>query len=181
MRAQEGTARRYAKALHLAATEAKVGEATGRELAALLEALQANRGALEILERPWIKPADRRAAALALAEKSGASKIVRDFVALVAERGRLDHLAAIVEAYRDLIDADLSRVRAQVRSRVALTDAEKTQLTQRLQAALGKQIILEDSVDEKLLGGFVAQVGSLILDGSLDGQLARMHERLVRG
>jgi F-type H+-transporting ATPase subunit delta len=181
MRAQEGTARRYAKALHMAATEAGAGEAAGRELAALIDGLLADRGALEILERPWVKPADRRAAALALAEKSGSGKLVRDFVGLVAERGRLDHLAAILAAYRDLIDADLSQARAQVRSAVAMTDAEKTQLTQHLQAALGKHIILEDSVDANLLGGFVAQVGSLILDGSLDGQLARMREQLARG
>ena len=181
MRAQEGTARRYAKALHLAAKEAGVGEATGRELTALLEALQADTGALEILERPWIKPADRRAAARALAEKAGSGKLVRDFVALVAKRGRLDHLAVIVSEYRDLIDADLGRVRAQVSSPVALTDAEKAELSRRLQAALGKQIILEEQVDQKLLGGFVARVGSLILDGSLDGQLARIRERLVRG
>ena len=181
MRAQEGTARRYAKALHLAAKEAGVGEATGRELMALLEALQGDRGALEILERPWIKPADRRAAALALAEQAGSGKLVGDFVALVAERGRLDHLAVIVSEYRDLIDADLGRARAQVSSRVALTDAEKAELSRRLQAALGKQIILEEQVDQNLLGGFVARVGSLILDGSLDGQLARIRERLVRG
>jgi len=181
MRAQEGTARRYAKALHSAAKEAGVGEATGRELTALLEAIQADRGALEILERPWIKPADRRGAALALAEKAGSSKLVRDFVALVAKRGRLDHLAVIVSEYRDLIDADLGRVRAQVSSPVALTDAEKAELSRRLQAALGKQIILEEQVDQNLLGGFVARVGSLILDGSLDGQLARIRERLVRG
>jgi len=181
MRAQEGTARRYAKALHLAAKEAGVGEATGRELTALLEALQANRGALEILERPWIKPADRRAAALALAEKAGSGKLVRNFVALVAERGRLDHLAVIASEYRDLIDADLGRVRAQVGSPVPLTDGEKTELSRHLQAALGKQVILEEEVDQNLLGGFVARVGSLILDGSLDGQLARIRERLVRG
>jgi F0F1-type ATP synthase delta subunit len=36
-------------------------------------------------------------------------------------------------------------------------------------------------VDATLLGGFIAQVGSLILDGSLDGQLARLRERLARG
>jgi hypothetical protein len=99
-------------------------------LAALIDGLLADRGALAILERPWIKPADRRAAALALAEKSGSGTLVRDFVGLVAERGRLDHLAAILAAYRDLIDADLSQARAQVRSAVAMTDAEKAQLTQ---------------------------------------------------
>lgn len=181
MRAQEGTARRYAKALHAAAAEAGAEEVAGRELAALLDLLQANRQAVDVLARPWIKPADRRAAALTLARQAGCGKLVQDFVALVAERGRLDHLAAIVAGYQELADAALGRVRAQVRTAVALTDAEKDQLARRLQTELGKQIILEETVDTNILGGFVARVGSLILDGSLDGQLARMRERLVRG
>ena len=181
MRAQEGTARRYAKALHAAATEAGAGEAAGRELAALLDVLNENHQAVDVLARPWIKPADRRAAALTLAKQAGCGTLVQSFVALVAERGRLDHLAAIVAAYRDMEDAALGRVRAQITTAVALTDAEKDQLARHLQAELGKQIILEESVDTNLLGGFVARVGSLILDGSLDGQLARMRERLVRG
>ena len=67
------------------------------------------------------------------------------------------------------------------RTAVAFTDAEKQQLAGRLERALGKRIIVEEQVDATLLGGFVAQVGSLILDGSLDGQLARMRQRLARG
>ena len=181
MRAQEGTARRYAKALHAAAAEAGAGEAAGHELATLLDVLQSNREAVDVLARPWIKPGDRRGTALALAQQAGCGTLVQDFVALVAERGRLDHLVAIAAAYRDLVDAALGRARAQIRTAVALTDGEKEQIARHLQAALGKQIILEERVDTNLLGGFVAQVGSLILDGSLDGQLARMRERLVRG
>jgi F-type H+-transporting ATPase subunit delta len=181
MRAQEGTARRYAKALHAAAAEAGAGEAAGRELAALLDVFQTSQQAVDVLARPWIKPADRRAAALTLAQQAGCGKLVQDFVALVAERGRLDHLAAIDAAYQELVDAALGRARAQVRTAVALTDAEREQIARHLQVELGRQIILEERVDTNLLGGFVAQVGSFILDGSLDGQLARMRERLVRG
>ena len=99
MRAQEGTARRYAKALHAAAAEAGAGEVAGRELTAFLDVLQSNREAIDVLARPWIKPADRRAAALTLAQQAGCGKLVQDFVALVADRGRLDHLGAIVAAY----------------------------------------------------------------------------------
>jgi len=68
-----------------------------------------------------------------------------------------------------------------VRTSISLTDGAKSQLANRLQAAVGKQVILEETMDPNLLGGFVAHVGSLILDGSLDGQLARLRERLVRG
>jgi len=181
MRAQEGTARRYAKALHAAAAEAGAGEAVGGEITVLIDLFQANQHTVGLLARPWIKPGDRRAAALTLARQAGCGKLVQDFVALVAERGRLDHLAAIAASYQDLVDAALGRARAQIRTAVTLTDTEKTQIARQLQVALGRQIILEERVDPNLLGGFVAQVGSLILDGSLDGQLARMRERLVRG
>ena len=40
--------------------------------------------------------------------------------------------------------------------------------------------VREERVDAQLLGGFVAEVGSMILDGSLDTQLERMRERLAR-
>jgi F0F1-type ATP synthase delta subunit len=41
--------------------------------------------------------------------------------------------------------------------------------------------VIDETVDKNLLGGFVAEIGSLIVDGSLDGQLARMRQRLARG
>jgi F-type H+-transporting ATPase subunit delta len=181
MRAHEGTARRYAKALHLLARESASTAAVGEDLERFYEAFEQHAEAHDVLTRPWIKGADRRAIAVALAEKSGCGKAVRDFAGLVAERGRMDHLTEIVHAYRQLVDEERGQARASVKSAAPLTDAEKAALARRLEAALGKRIILEERVDPALLGGFVAQVGSYILDGSLDGQLARMRERLARG
>jgi F-type H+-transporting ATPase subunit delta len=93
----------------------------------------------------------------------------------------LDHLPEIVSAYRDLLDEDLGQARAAVRTAVPLTDGERKALSDRIERTLGKRVLIEERVDPGLLGGFVAQVGSFILDGSLDGQLARMRERLARG
>ena len=113
--------------------------------------------------------------------EAGCGTSVQKAVGLVAARGRMDHLPELVAAYRALVDDDLGRVRAEVRTSVAFTADEKKQLVTRLGRALGKQVLVEETVDTSLLGGFVAQVGRLILDGSLDGQLARMRERLARG
>jgi F-type H+-transporting ATPase subunit delta len=181
MRAREGTAKRYAKALHMIARESGSTAAVGSDLERLLEAVDDQPQAHDVLTRPWIKGSDRRAIALAVAEKIGCGKTVRDFAGLVAERGRMDHLGEIAAAYRQLVDEDQGQARATVRTAAPLTDAEKQELSRRLGGALGKRIILEERVDPALLGGFVAQVGSYILDGSLDGQLARMRERLARG
>ena len=181
MRAREGTARRYAKALHDLAREGGETEAVGGELEQVAAVEVGDARTHDVLTRPWIKPEDRRGVATAIARKLGVRKLVQDFVGLVAERGRADHLPEIVAAYRALVDAEHGRARAQVRTAVALTDRERQQLSTRLERVLGKRIILEEQVDATLLGGFVAQVGSLILDGSLDGQLARMRQRLARG
>lgn len=181
MRAHEGTARRYAKALFELAHASGDAEAVGRELEQVAAVYAGDAGVHDVLTRPWIKPVDRRGVATAIAQKAGARKLVQDFLGLVAERGRADHLPEIIATYRLLVDAELGRARAQVRTAVAFTDAEKRQLATRLERVLGKRIIVEEQVDATLLGGFIAQVGSLILDGSLDGQLARMRQRLARG
>jgi F0F1-type ATP synthase delta subunit len=69
-----------------------------------------------------------------------------------------------------------------VRTALPFTPDERQALQQRLGGKLGgKQVSLDEVVDERLLGGFVAEVGSYIVDGSLDGQLARLKERLARG
>jgi F-type H+-transporting ATPase subunit delta len=117
-----------------------------------------------------------------VATRLGLSPLVRDFLGLVARQGRADHLEAIAAAYRALMDEQLGRVRACVRTVVALTDVERSTLTERLGRMLGgKQVLLEERVDRELLGGFVAEIGTYIVDGSLDGQLARVRERLARG
>lgn len=172
----------YARALYSLAKERGQTDAVGRELAGVVEVLAREPAIGAFLARPWIPAPAKRTAALELAAHLGLSDLTRDFLGLVARQGRANHLAAMHEEFRALVDQDLARVRAKVRTVVALTDAERQTLQQRLGRALGgKQVVLEETVDERLLGGFIAEVGSYIVDGSLDGQLARLRERLERG
>ena len=181
MKSRHATAARYAKALFSIARAAGTAEAIVRELEQFAAELRGNRELEVVLLRPWIKPAERQAVAVEVAKRAGCSPLVQKTIGLVAARGRMDHLPELVEAYRALVDADAGRVRAGVRAAVAFTEDEKKLLAARLGHALGKQVIIKESVDPSLLGGFIAQVGSLVLDGSLDGQLARVRERLARG
>ena len=182
MKRQEGVAKSYAKALFALAKERAQTEQIGTELQRMADVVTAAGELGAFLGRPWVTSAAKRAAATEVASRLEVSALARDFLALVAAKGRADHLEAIAVAYRDLVDADQGRVRARVRTSVALTDVERASLSARLSRALaGKRVLLEEEVDTALLGGFVAEVGSLVLDGSLDGQLARIHQRLAAG
>jgi F-type H+-transporting ATPase subunit delta len=181
MKSREATAKRYAKALLDVAREGNAIEAVGRDLEAFVGVFGAEASLQGVLLRPWIKPAERQAVAREVAQRAGLGKLVQDFVALVAARGRADHLPEMATAYRALVDEALGRATGEVRTAVPMTEDEKRRLSARLGRALGKDVVLEEVVDRSLLGGFVARVGSFVLDGSLDGQLRRLHERLARG
>jgi F-type H+-transporting ATPase subunit delta len=171
----------YARALHDLARERGQTEPVARDLARMVEVVAGDRALREFFERPWVSRAAKRAAATDVAARLELSPLVRDFVGLVARQGRAAHLDAIAEAYRALVDHDLGRIRARVRTAVPLTDAERDALRTRLGQRMGaREVILEEQVDREMLGGFVAEIGSYIVDGSLDGQLARMEERLAK-
>jgi F-type H+-transporting ATPase subunit delta len=69
-----------------------------------------------------------------------------------------------------------------VRTAVPLTDDERRTLSVELAQALGdRQVVLEEVVDRVMLGGFIVESGSVVLDGSLAGQLDRMRHRLASG
>jgi F-type H+-transporting ATPase subunit delta len=176
-----GAARSYAKALHALARERSQAERIGAELAEVEQLVREDAELAHFFARPGVSAAAKRSAADEIAQRLGVGKLMRDFVGLVAAHGRGNLLPEIGDAYRALVDADLNRVRARVRTAVPLTEAEKTSLAARLGTALGKHVTVNEVVDQNLLGGFVAEIGSLIVDGSLDGQLARLRERLARG
>ena len=181
MRASPAVAKSYAKALFELAGERREADAVGAELERVAAALAADASAMAVLARPWIPGPTKRRVAEQIAERMTLSRLGRDFLALVAAQGRVDHLEAIAAAYREFLDAAAGRVRAQVRSAVPLTDADRAAIADRLGRALGgKTVVVEPVVDPTLLGGFVAEIGSLVMDASLDGQLARLRDRLAR-
>jgi F-type H+-transporting ATPase subunit delta len=181
MPAGSAAAKSYARALHELAQERGQADAVSRELQTVTDLIAEQAELRAFFARPWVAASVKRAAALEIATRLGLSPLVRDFVGLVARQGRADQLEAIAAAYRELVDQSLGRVHARVRTAVALSDAERRALAERLGRVLGgKQVLLEEKVDPTLLGGFVAESGTYIVDGSLDGQLAKVHERLAR-
>jgi len=171
----------YARALHDLAKDRGQTEAVARDLGTMVDVIARDAQLRHFFERPWVSRAAKRAAAVEVATRLGVSPLVRDFAGLVARQGRAAHLDAIAEAYRDLVDHDLGRVRARVRTAVTLTDAERDALRTRLGQRMGaREVLVEEQLDRNLLGGFIAEIGSYIIDGSLDGQLARIEERLAK-
>ena len=68
---------------------------------------------------------------------------------------------------------------AKISTAVALTDAEKKSLQKILKDKVGKDFSLHEIVDKNLIAGFMVQIGSLILDGSLRHKIHQKAQGLV--
>jgi F-type H+-transporting ATPase subunit delta len=178
--ATSAAARSYAKALFALAKERGVADTVARELDTVVSEVTGDAELQRFFARPWYSADAKRKVAADVATRLGVSSLVRDFLALVAARGRASQLRDIVAAFSANVDRDLGRVRARVRTAIGLTADEKSALQTKIGRAVGAaNVVIEEVVDPNLMGGFIAEVGSQIIDASLDGQLARIHHRLA--
>jgi F-type H+-transporting ATPase subunit delta len=61
-----------------------------------------------------------------------------------------------------------------------LSEAVKSALAEKIQAALGAQeVILREAVQPSLIGGFVVEVGTRVADLSVRGQLQEIQKNLL--
>jgi len=70
-------------------------------------------------------------------------------------------------------------VRAEVVTAAPLADDRADALRANLARATGRQVQLDTRVDEAIVGGAIARLGSTVYDGSITRQLERMRESLT--
>jgi F-type H+-transporting ATPase subunit delta len=134
-----------------------------------------------VLENPSIPGEQKRAVIDAVVQKLGASRHVRNFVAVITDHRRLPLFAEIVKRVEIELNDRLGFAEAQVSSARPLSDSEKQLLEAEIAKLSGKRVQARYRQDPALLGGAVVQIGSTIYDGSVNGQLDRIREQLVEG
>lgn len=174
-------ARRYARALLEVAQESKKEADYGRELDNVVACIAQVPDLKQALFNPAISFNERKELWREILQYLNIDKMVCNFLLLLADRNRLTIIDDIKLAYAEFLDELQGVKRAVVRSVKTLDQATIAALTGRLEARTGKKIVLEVKEDPSLIGGLIAQVGDLVLDGSIKGELARLKDSLTRG
>ena len=172
---------RYARALMNLTEREKQSDKAAEVLDALADAVLETPQLANALEDPKVPQSAKKAVVSELAAKAGATPLVNNFVKLLAEKRRLSLLVEIRTAFHELADARAGRAVAQVRSAVALTQAQQDELRERLETLSGKKLTMQVQDDPALLGGLVARIGSTVWDGSLRNQLDQIRQSFIEG
>jgi F-type H+-transporting ATPase subunit delta len=130
------------------------------------------------LATPAVPASRKRAVVAKLADRLELSGITRNFLFVLIDRGRMAAMAEIVHSFELIVDERMGFARAEVTAARELTEAQRRDVSAELERLTGKRLRARFAVDESLIGGVVARIGSTVYDGSLRAQLALLEHRL---
>ena len=169
--------RTYAQALFEAAKEQGRLQQVHSDLADFAQAVADVPELRAVLRNPQIEP---RAKARVLQELlGGAEELVRNFVMLTAEKGRIADIDEIAREFERLVARDERRLDVELTTAYELSDDDARQILSQIEEASGRKVEATRAVDPELIGGLVLQVGSLRVDASVRGRLERLRRELV--
>jgi F-type H+-transporting ATPase subunit delta len=167
----------YAAAIFEVARAEGILERVEHELYGLLHVLEGNEELRRTLSDASIPP-DRRQAMVEDLLGPKFLPLTASLVSFVVSTGRARDLPAIIEKLVERSAAERQHVMAEVRSAVPLSDDQRERLAKALSENLGRQVEVRVIVDPEVLGGIVARVGDVVIDGTVRHRLEQLKEAI---
>ena len=169
--------RTYARALFNAAKEHGRLSRVHEDLADFVAAAVDVPELASLLENPEVDRSSKRAVLEELL--AGADELVRNFLLLLVDKGRIAGLREIAREFESLVAAEERRIEVEITTAVELTDDEAREIVEQIEQAAGREVEASRRVNPDLIGGIVLQVGSLRVDASVRGRLQQMRRDLL--
>jgi F-type H+-transporting ATPase subunit delta len=147
------------------------------ELAAFAAAVAESRELRDLLRNPQVAAHVKQdALRAALAD---ADELVRNFLLLVTEKGRIAEIEEIQEEFERLIAREARVLGLELTTAVELSDEEAAKVVRQIEDASGRRVEATRTVDPAIIGGIVVQAGSQRLDASVRGRLNKLRQELT--
>lgn len=171
-------AKRYAKALfELAQDKGQLSE-VNRDFASFTALIRESSDLRRLIESPAFSRENKNKALLAIADQAGYTRLLRNFLAVMADNGRARDLPAAQRAFDQLYASQRGIKRAVARTAKSMSADQRARLEGILAKAVGGEVELLEEVDEALIGGIQLRIGSTLVDASLAAKLNRMNSAM---
>ena len=171
-------ARRYAKALFSLGKEQAKHEAYSQALSAIAALYGESPEVGDSLTNPLYPLEARKKVMAAIAKAVAGDTIFTSFLSLLVDRQRADILPDIAHEMQMMVDSSQNISHGTVVSAITLDNALQEKIQATLEKITGNKVILEARVDPSIIGGIIAQVGDLVVDGSIRTQLNGLKESI---
>jgi len=171
-------ARPYAHAILDVAASPQRANTVRAEMEKFDQALQESPELQAIYANPGIENDTKFRITHAIASRLGLSELTGKVLEVLIRNHRINQLTAVVEAVAQMVNDALNIAIVDVRSAHKLNEQELAQLRKTLEQKAGRRVEVRLKTDPSLIGGFVAKIGSEVLDASVAGKINKFRESL---
>ena len=171
--------RTYAQALFDLAKEQDRLDVVREELTDFVATLHEVPELDALLRNPQLDPATKSDVLDKVTADS--DELVRNFLRVVAARGRGGQIEEIVREFDALYSAEEQVLNVELATAYELSDDDAREIISQIEKASGRTVEAKRSVEPDLIGGIVLKAGSLRVDSSVRGRLNRLRRELATG
>ena len=164
---------RYAKAVLDQANHANISEVVFGDMKSIQATLAGSKELRVVLQSPAVKAEDKKQALLQIFEKN--SDVTKALIQILTSNKRINLLGGVALAYVDLYNDSKGVKTATVITAVTLTPEIEAKVLSKLKEMTGSDnITINNTIDERIIGGFILRVGDLQYNASIANQLGNL-------
>ncbi|MGO9482086.1 MAG: ATP synthase F1 subunit delta [Candidatus Kryptoniota bacterium] len=171
-------AKRYAGALLGLASELKKIDHVASDMRLVHDSIAASYELKLFFQSPIIDRFKKREIVKALFEEK-VDELTFHFILLLVDKAREGLVDAIAVEFGVLLDEQLGIVKAELTAPYQFDEKSKARVQSKLEELTNKKVHINFSLDKNLVGGFLAQIGDTVYDGSVRRQLEILKQQLL--
>lgn len=173
-------ARPYARAIFEIAESQRSIPATRKELEKVGDLIDASADFQRFVSSPVVTSEERRKVVQEIAKGANLSKLITNFMLLLADKHRLNTLPQIVSLFQEEADRAEGVLRAEAYAPVKLSAVQLNRLRTTLEEMTGQDIVVVGHVDASLMGGLLVKVNGEVYDSTVKSQLSAFRQQVLR-
>lgn len=173
--------KRYAKALIDLASEEKIVDQIEKNFGITVQTIVQDRKLRNFFFNPVYNSEDKQKLLGMVTKEMEISGLLKRFLMLLIEKDRFPQVEEIFAEYVHFSDQLNNRAEAEVTAAVPLKKEVQKKLQTKLEKLTGKNIYLKVSQDPSLIGGVITRIGSVVYDGSIKSQMAKLKNQIIKG
>ena len=163
---------RYAKALLSLASDQNAADIVGNDMKLIANTLATSKDLSEALQSPVIPSSIKKSTLLEVFKNSNI--LTNNLIDTLITNNRINILGDVAIKYSQLLDNSKGVEVATVTTAVELTAALKETVLAKAKTLTGKNVEVENIIDESILGGFILRIGDLQYNASIANQLSKL-------
>ena len=168
---------RYAKAVLSLASDNKQAAVVQADMALISQTIANNASLEAVLKSPVVKLSEK--ADVLKAIFSSVSEESKSLFNTLVTNKRVDILSQVATQFGILYDIENNKENAFVTTAIPMTSEIEAKVMAKLKTLTTKEVTLNNSVDETILGGFILRVGDLQYDASVSNQLNTLKRKFT--